>query len=484
MSFKRYIQGFVFLAAFGVFWGYFNDVFKQPHHFINTNNGFNNLISEGDPDILLFGSSHVYTVYNPLIINQKIGAVSYNLGSASLKLSVSNLLLKEVLSKTQPKLVILEYCDSDIKRLKDNSEKIAGLQLRVLDELPTFSWPRGNYLFNHYKAEAFLGAISPMYRNHGLWHELDYLDLNRRRYIEEDRFYFAEGFLGVKANVTEEKYLKKYADFPNKQPEVKSTETILKTDNKQLIIDFVEEARSHDVQVLIVSSPELRAPYRDYKIYQELEAFTDSLGVDYLNLNDFNKQMGLTIDDYYDEQHVNIGGSIKVSNFLGEYLNTNFNFDDRRSDLVWQQRDTMFNYFNWDYMDKRDRLFKTKLNETFLENVALDSVQLKQLGSKVDFFMKFNTEITDPQELQKYNMLVRIYPVAGQEDLVAERFIERGWKFDKTDVKLETTTDTISFSLPTKIRGIEKIEMLLYNKEKYQGTVGKRIFIHDIKFEY
>src|SRR5437870_3052083 len=59
-------------------------------------------------DLLFLGSSHCYRSFNPAIFDEKLGTNSFNMASPSQSPLTSYYVLKEVLKRQSPKIVILE----------------------------------------------------------------------------------------------------------------------------------------------------------------------------------------------------------------------------------------------------------------------------------------------------------------------------------------------------------------------------------------
>src|SRR5690606_26657009 len=107
---------------------------------------YKSLTKKTNVDILFYGSSHAYTTFNPMIIDDKCKTISYNLGSAALYISLTDLVLKETLKRTKPKLIILEVYEGTVREVI--SERNKGFQLRALDIIPNYSIEKINSIKN------------------------------------------------------------------------------------------------------------------------------------------------------------------------------------------------------------------------------------------------------------------------------------------------------------------------------------------------
>ena len=71
------------------------------------------------------------------------------------------------------------------------------------------------------------------------------------------------------------------------------------------------------------------------KSQQLLEEFAKENGAVYLDLDreEYRSQLGLDpAVDYYDQGHMNLTGVMKVSDWLGDWLDTNYDLPDHRND--------------------------------------------------------------------------------------------------------------------------------------------------------
>jgi hypothetical protein len=103
------------------------------------------------------------------------------------------------------------------------------------------------------------------------------------------------------------------------------------------IIDLCE---AKGTKILILSTP---SPQNSsYKKHNALQEFTEEFSLDYLNLNFLLDEMGIDWEtDSLDEgDHLNLSGACKVTEYLGRYLNANYDLPVHRSDSIgeaWEE---------------------------------------------------------------------------------------------------------------------------------------------------
>ena len=470
------------LIFVGVF-VYLNRIFASDNHFNNSIEAFEELSSETNIDVLFFGSSHSYTAFNPLIINQETKTTSFNLGSDGLLVPLTDLIAKEALQKTKPKLVVLEIYPPSIK--SPTSKKSKGYQLRVLDRISHFSISKWEKTRRFYNPSELIGVYMPLVRNHAEWDKIKPFKWSKNENFNLHNTFFYNGYKGntfrLNAAMT-----KTFKDFRNKKPKAKSTnkKNIITSENKKDIDNFIMLSKSHGAEVLLVSAPDLRANYNwDPKFFTLMQSLSDEHDVMYINLNNYYDQIDLQTVDFKDPSHLNVLGAYKTSKFLGKYIANTYDLPNRSYEKNFKELNNDYSAFIEKHIKIQEWNHGIQTEESFLPNIMVDSITLEKQGARLKFSLALNAEKTSLEELKKYNLLVKLIPEAQDTLLVHERFKMRGWNFDKTDIDLQRVSSSIDFVMSTRIKAINTIEFILYNKEGYDGAVGKRIKIRQPIFD-
>ncbi len=212
---KRIISIILLVIILIVSYIYLNKVFASSHRYVNTIEDFNELTEQTNIDIVFYGTSHSYTCYNPLIVNNITETTSYNLGSDALLMSLTDLVLEESLKKTTPKLIILEVYKGTITTPTDSKES-KGFQLRALDLVSNFSIKKQKEIIRLFNKNEYLGALSPLIRNHKDWNEKNYFSFSKRTSFTLEDFYYG-GYVGYGKVMDEVNYKQKFDDFRNKK---------------------------------------------------------------------------------------------------------------------------------------------------------------------------------------------------------------------------------------------------------------------------
>lgn len=250
---------------------------------------------EGSLDVIILGDSESQTGISPMELWQNQGIASYVCGQSGQRAAEAYYMLRKVLERQSPKLVILEtdlfyhFHDNDTER-KYSLEKTA----------------------QHY---------FPVFKYHNRWKSLSEKDWSMERVcVERDA---CKGFLfdfGIKP-YTGGEYMRK----------TEESESI-----SQAVTAWVNRiadlCREKEIQLLLVGVP---APKNwDYKRHNGVNAYAEKRGIPYLDLNlsDSELRMDWSRDSKDEGDHLNAFGAIKVSRYLGEYLKTNYELPDRRKD--------------------------------------------------------------------------------------------------------------------------------------------------------
>jgi hypothetical protein len=479
---KYYISIFTFLVLFVVVFFYLNKVFITQNKFVNSYEDYLSLAKKTNIDVVFYGNSLSYRVYNPLIINNKCKTISYNLGSSGFNMSLTDILLKESLKHNKPKLIVLSSDDGAYKKLKDKKRK--GFQLHAIDYIPNYTINKLKKITSVYDKNEYLGVLSPLLRNHKKWYNKKYFNLSRRKNhkgSKKENFYHS-GYLAYFDEINDEKITKHFNSFI--KTEKKEYVYGNAMTNKQIkhLSNFITIANKNDIDVLVLTAPMLNAIYADNKFYSSLEKVCDSLNVKYLNINKHYKELKYNLTDFQDVIHVNNSGSIKASNFLANYINDNYDLPTKIKNKEWKLLNKQFIEFN-KFVDqsKNPITFNYKQEFNFTKTIQIDSVKVKQEYKKLAFELYLNKNLLEKDDLNKYNLSINIYPKENGLVNLNKRSKDKKRNYDKKDVAFDK--NIIKVKMQTKIKNLKKIKLFLYDRAGYSGITSKMIIIDNINFK-
>lgn len=455
---------------------YLNKVFASSHFYVNTIEDFKVLAEKTDIDVVFYGSSHVYAAFNPLIINQKCDIISYNLGASALLMSITDLILSESLKYTKPKLVVLEVYSLAFAKPKTKRKKEH--QIRALDFVSNFSFEKIDRVSNLYDKNEFLGVFSPLIRNHAHWNKRSFFNLSKRKGTVINRDFYYNGHISYAASVKE---TERYEGFQNIRIKRDSTVIKLNQYSIELLDNFIDIAKQNKIEVLLVYAPDLDARWWNYYYFDELEQFAKKRKVGFLNLNDYYSEMELEVLDFLDGAHLNIRGSIKASNFLGDYLNENYSFSDRSQTESYQESMVVFEEFKFLYFPVEPAFFHEQVDQNLTSGFKIEDIRIeKRKNEKLSLKINFSGQTTGSSELKNYRLGIHIYP--SKEDLsnLSERSKSRKILFDISHYDFESDENSIEIEIDSKLANINTLELFLYDKEGYKGVIGKKVIISSI----
>lgn len=269
----------------------------------------NGIVSEPKDsiDTVFIGDSEVYHSFIPLNIWRDYGITSYDVSSPSQKLVYSMEFLKKTFEKQSPKIVFLE----------------------------TNAIFRKSYLEDEitYKAE----QIFPVFRYHDRWKNLQLKDFSASvEYTANENnkgYYFTK-----KSKPATDKAIKEYMKYSDVSAPILST-------NKKYLNGIAKFCEKHGAKLVLISTPSTKN--WNYQRHNTMEAISKDLGVDYIDTNLLRDD--IPIDWKKDTKdkgdHLNYNGAVKMTNYIGKYLDDTKLFKDKRNDPSYDNWNTCLDKF-------------------------------------------------------------------------------------------------------------------------------------------
>lgn len=308
----------LFCLLFSGIYCYTRDTFRGS----NMHSALPILVKQPDNsyDVIFAGSSHMQLSIQPAQLFAEQGIVSCNTASASQSIPTTYFVLKEMIDRHDPQLVVLDlFCLYGTETYFTRAW--------VHEALDSFPLSRNkaeaiNALVEEDREEFYLHYLF----YHGRWKSLEKAD-----YIYEltknEKYQFAvdgiqpypDAFVPVDRGETEEippltkEYLEKIIALCEEQ----GTQLLL------TVVPYRADKGMHGE----TSAAQLQ------KMYNSAEKLAEELGVDYFNSLYCMDEIGIDfMEDLVDPSHVNALGAEKVSEFYGKYLSENYELPDRRDD--------------------------------------------------------------------------------------------------------------------------------------------------------
>lgn len=311
-------KGILFLSLLAVVLFIINRMFV-PKYFIDntwpttsTYLGFYE-IPKNSADVLFLGSSHGVTAFIPQELYNNYGITSYNLSCEQQNLVVSYYWLKEALRYQKPKVVVLEtfYLFNDqfetseayIRKAIDYM-KWGSVKVQAINDICTIdtNQSKNSYYFTNQ-------------RFHTRWSELSENDFT---YSQMKSHYELKGFSTMFNQINENDYVPLSID-----------ESLEKANTVALMQQYLESiselCAKNDIDLIFVKNPTTSQKIGRYNTTKQL---ADTLNIEFYDFNTLPLYDDIDFsfaEDMIDRGHVSLTGAIKITNYLGNILQTDYN---------------------------------------------------------------------------------------------------------------------------------------------------------------
>ncbi len=260
------------------------------------------------------GNSGVYRFWQPAAAWDCEGIAVMNLATASMPGVATQYLMEETLKTQNVDMFIV-----DLRAFTDSELNEANLH-NIIDFLPLnfnrLSLVTRLCVYQHYWPYEALEYYFPVLRFHARWNELEAADF---RLAEDD---------GTKCSYYTSSFLE---DVQDEQTRFAVSEERTEPQKRAVrafeqLMDYCEE---NEITVLFVAAPLLEHVNQK----ERLNWFADMARERGFGVVNFNERavydaVGLELDDFMDNTHTNIFGSIKFTRYLAEYLAENYGLAD------------------------------------------------------------------------------------------------------------------------------------------------------------
>ncbi|MBR5427091.1 MAG: hypothetical protein IK118_01975 [Clostridia bacterium] len=254
----------------------------------------NGILSETEQtiDVLFLGDSECYSAFIPMQLWKKYGITSYNCGTAMQHLYYTEEFLHKAFERQSPKVVFLET----------------------------------NAIYR--KSTATASAIQkaqrwfPVFQYHDRWKQLQWHDMTLSA-AEYTNTVDAKGYIyhnGV-SSASEKGYM-------TKSEKVRTVSSA----NRNYVIRFRDYCEKHGAKLILISTPSTRN--WNMKRHNGIQKLADELKLEYYDLNLMKKDVPIDWErDTRDKgDHMNYSGAVKVTDWVGGYLSSAFQLENRKTD--------------------------------------------------------------------------------------------------------------------------------------------------------
>lgn len=289
-------------------------------------------------DCLFLGTSHVYCSYIPKNIYDETGISSASVATSSQSYQNSYWVLKEVFQYQSPKVVVLDIhsittaVDEQVQNFRLHYSSgisiipdISLTKLSAYRDIKNIHYGWSDQM-TVYDAYALIEYKSEYNRQHQSLQELGNLLFDPANEYSTFGYYPATTVYPIErlqASVTSDQYVNLYD-----------------TVEFQYLEKIYELIRQKDAELLLT-----RAPYTteldDHQLYQQVFAWAEQEKIPIIDYFDLIEQLRINLDmDFRDADHLNYLGAEKATEYMADYLQTNYAFTDHRGDKkykLWEE---------------------------------------------------------------------------------------------------------------------------------------------------
>lgn len=276
---------------------------------------------DGTVDVLLVGNSHSGINIDTATLWDSRGIAAYDLWGGVQPLWNSYHYIVEALKYQTPRLIVLEVMastsDYEYSEEQNQIKNTAGMRLsKNKIEAVRASAPEDRQL------NLLLGF--PLY--HGRFDELTMEDFQH--------FPWSKGLENFKGSVLR---------YGTGSYEFESAEGISETApvmDKELeyLNKIIDLCREKSVQLMLLKTPSLERE-QTQPILNTVAGIAEDNGLAFVNMNLMDDELGITADDWSLDRHMNASGARKVSAWLADHLQSEYDIPDRRGDAAYASWD-------------------------------------------------------------------------------------------------------------------------------------------------
>lgn len=267
-------------------------------------------------DVVFIGASDIYTSFMPGRAYEKYGFTSYLLASESITSDGVLTAVKEVVRTQHPSLVVIE-ANAFLYGNADNDANEAYIH-KFFDNMPLSS-NKIEYIQNNVPFDKRWDYYFPLIKYHGLWTEYP----ERFFMMASDFTMDVRGYNYLKGFRTDAKVLKSSRKCLNSQLADNTEELPLDPKLEQQLTDLMDYSEANGVKLAFVRAPHyvFKDTYDRVKRSNRMASVVRQRGFSYYACE--NEVVKIGIDekrDFYNEDHMNVYGALKFTDYLSQKL--------------------------------------------------------------------------------------------------------------------------------------------------------------------
>jgi len=296
--------------------------FSETWPMTNTYSDFYKL-EKNSVDVLMLGSSHAVSSFNPQVIYDNFNITSYNLGSTQQSPLITYYWLKEALKYQSPKVVILDtltffkYTGGFVY----NGMNCAETSVRKAMDSMRFSPLKIEAAKNIVRYDESQNALSYFLTNiryHSRWMMLDENDFSERAMLAHGG---VKGFATLGGKNPGKEYLP-FSDDESVNVEPEEMVDVA----KEYIGKTIELCNQEGIELVFVKIP----CFESIERYKSAKEYAQANGVPFIDFNEESMYNAISYDAAEDRlSHPNYHGAEKISMYLGQMLQSEYGIAPR-----------------------------------------------------------------------------------------------------------------------------------------------------------
>lgn len=271
-------------------------------------------------DVLFTGNSDVFRGVSPMSIYEKTGFTSYNYTSAGQRMWIASAMLEEALRVQKPKIVFF-----NVDELYYTSKSVGNAH-KVYDNM-RFGWPKVK------------GVLDSNYKNGGRWSHFFPVVAYHDRYKElsfDDFKYAFYDYTDPLKGMDLIAYSKPYKDENDYMAKTTSSKTFPEK-NRQYLDSMRKLCEQKGIEFVLMEIPSPDS--WSYEKHNAVLEYANEYKLKFLDLNLHLDEIGIdwNTDTADGGDHLNVFGAEKVSAYLANYLEENFNLDNHKGDKKYER---------------------------------------------------------------------------------------------------------------------------------------------------
>ena len=191
--------------------------------------------------------------------------------------------------------------------------------------------------------------------------------------LEKTNFQLANN--GVKGACTRITFMNNITNVQKNLPETEKQEEVAE-DTYDILEELFQYCESEQVKLVFLIPPRATGDLDEYTQHNTLKQYCEERGFPVIDERAVMEEIGLDLQyDFYDEEHTNIHGAIKRTEYLSQYLIGHYDFQDKRGVSGYESWDESWEIYN-KLTDSRVLDFEWELA---LRDIALAAPKLSEL---------------------------------------------------------------------------------------------------------